>query len=239
MQRIDDRIRTALRRSAERCGSILALSRLLNVSHSTVLCWLNGKIRHISTDLWLQKVFPVLEEDLYRLSGGKTPYQVRSCYLGREFYGRANDPPARIPLIQENELLLYCSPLENISSFIHRESRKPVPWHFSSLPAKECFAVSLYHWKMEYDLPWEMLVFFTENTCLTDNELVLLRVRGELFIRVCRFRSGSRNGNGCFEDFISARVIAGGSCNKKDPFPLEWVFPVVAIRIFCRKQKGF
>jgi hypothetical protein len=129
--------------------------------------------------------------------------------------------------------------LENISSFIHRESRKPVPWNFPSLPAKECFAVSLHHLKMEYALPWEMLVFFTENTCLTDNELVLLRVRGEFFIRVCRFRSGRKNGNGCFKDLISSRVIAGGSCDTKDPFPLEWVFPVVAIRLFCENRGVF
>ena len=60
MQEIDESVKNSLRRLIGQCGSVLAASRVLGVSHSTVLFWLNGKIRHISTDVWRERVYPVL-----------------------------------------------------------------------------------------------------------------------------------------------------------------------------------
>jgi hypothetical protein len=236
MQRIDEKIHIALKRSAERCGSILALSRLLNVSHSTVLFWLSGKIRHISTDLWQQNVFPVLEEDLYLLSGEKTPCEVRNFYLGSKT-GNRRVISVPVPLMKEDGLLRYRPVLENITSFVNRTREKRVLREKDFNPEKEYFAVQLCHLKKEYALPWEVLAFFTENTCLTDNELVLLRMQKEAFIRICRFRTAGQKS--FFEDFITAEPVAGSPSDATEPYPLEWVFPIATIHFFRSKQEIF
>lgn len=236
MQIVDDLIRCALRRAAERCGSILALSKLLEVSHSTVLFWLNGRIRNISTDIWFQKVFPVLEEDLCFLSGSENPGELRSCYL--QSFRTSGSRSMHVPLLEEGELLLYRTPLENIASFFHRNAKYSFfPGKESFFPGKEYFVVQLHHLMERYMLPWETFVFITENIRLADRELVLLRIRSEDFLRICRFRSaGNENADPVFEDFINGRIIAGGgerACRSLSS--LEWVFPAVEIRFCCRR----
>ena len=62
MRTIDENIKKILWNAVKKQGSVLHLSRLLGVSHSTVLFWLNGKIKSISTDIWSERVYPFLED---------------------------------------------------------------------------------------------------------------------------------------------------------------------------------
>ena len=64
MREIDENIKMVLWSAVKKQGSVLQLSRILGVSHSTILFWLNGKIKNISTDIWCRKLYPVLEEEL-------------------------------------------------------------------------------------------------------------------------------------------------------------------------------
>lgn len=236
MQKLDDRIRCALRRSAERCGSVLALSRLLGVSHSTVLFWLNGRIRNISTDLWLQKVFPVLEEDLCLLAEKElTPGQIR-CFYQADGFSCTGRGFTQIHLMKEQDLLSYRMPLEGISSFAKRCGVKTNIPDISPMSVQRCYSVQLDH-VLDHTVPgWSALVIFTEQSALSDYDLVLLRIRSESSLRICRFRSAK--GEYFFEDIVSRRVVIRCRDEKEDDlFRVLWTFPVISIR-FCSRTRG-
>lgn len=235
MQKVDDRIRCALRQSADRCGSILALSRLIGVSHSTILFWLNGRVQNISSDIWNRKVFPVLEEDLHALSDEKTFCEIYDLYLGSGSH-KKNSWNMFVPLIREEQFLSYRMHLENIGSFANREALTKICFDTGKEDRKVYFSVLLEQITRKHGLPWDVLVFFSENIRLMDGDLALIRFSREDFLRICRFYTEEKN---CvFEDIFSGRTMQSGSGGELLSSHPVWAFPVAEIR-FCSRKSGF
>ncbi|MCI6287722.1 MAG: hypothetical protein MR727_03175 [Lentisphaeria bacterium] len=220
MQEIDESVKNSLRRLIGQCGSVLAASRVLGVSHSTVLFWLNGKIRHISTDVWRERVYPVLS--------GKCTIPADLSELRLAERCRRNV----VPLVYEEDLLHYEQPMENICSYVRRKSRQSV---ILDAPGgvRYC-AVKLDHTRKRYGMDGDALVFFTENICLQNGVCALLRFRDGDFVRICRF--SEKNGVCTLE----CMEQCGGKTvwRKEDGLSrLVWAFPVSGVKIFCRPAK--
>lgn len=220
MREIDETVKSGLRRLIGQCGSVLAASRVLGVSHSTVLFWLNGRIRHISTDVWRGRVYPVLS--------GESPVSAEVSGLRLAERCRRN----AVPLVFEEDLLHYEQPLESICSYVRRNARRSV---ILDAPGGVSYcAVKLDHTRKRYGMDGDALVFFTENVCLQDGVCALLRFRDEDMVRICRF---SEDDGVCMLECLDQ---CGGRTvwRKTDGLSrLVWAFPVVGVKIFCRPAK--
>lgn len=85
--KIDDGIRTAIRKAIDLHGNMTQFAKKMGIAHSTVLFWLSGKTAEVSGRLWAQRLRPEL-----------LPFLEGSAFAGRplpkEFFTQASGSAA-------------------------------------------------------------------------------------------------------------------------------------------------
>ena len=232
MRKIDETVKRALSRLEWRCGSVYAMSKLLGVSHSTVIFWRSGRIRNISTDTWSGKVYPVLEEEFAEMSPGLS----RSELYEKYFEGDPEEDRESlvyIPVLLESDLLCYDMPLEKISSFAERKTDHEIL--FCGRPGMQYYGVLLENLPEKYQIPWRTCVIFQENIRLKPGSLVLVQLSHERDLKICNFLEDEE---GCYlQELYSDSHVSKW---KKDETcsGLNWAFPIVRMQILCRDHEG-
>lgn len=227
MRNIDAIVLQTIKRSIEKYGNVLAFSHAVGIAHSTVLFWLSGKIHRISTEIWENKLFPVIENELCSVCSEQDPARIREKYL----HPVGKKCIIQVPVIAETDLIGYEMPLENIKSFIKRKSKKKTG--FEASKGEEYFSVVLQTTMQRYGIPWESIVFFSANVCFQNNMLVLIKFQDEQSMHICKF---SEHLGGCslFEFTPENSPVLW---NKEESArKLDWAFPIAGIRFLCRKK---
>lgn len=229
MRTIDENIKKILWNAVKKQGSVLHLSRLLGVSHSTVLFWLNGKIKSISTDIWCERVYPFLEDEFIRHFPGMSVGEIRQKY-----YKGTDDEGLKVlsvPLMNEQDLLRFELPFENMERYASQKATSHVAYEGKS--GCKYYAVLLADSMTVLGDPQEVIVFFMENDYLQDDCSVLVKLCGKQRLTLCRYLR--KDSWVCLQDISTGREINSWFLGEGRPI-LEWLFPVVSVRICCREN---
>ena len=232
MKEIDDGIRTALRDAALDCGSVLKLSKMFGVSHSTVLFWGSGRTRRIDGDVWRYKVFPVLERYLRR--GGvwaRLDSGAVDSY-GRLGVGLAAASLHEVPVVGLAQATGFDPALEPFEAYARGCGEETA--FFAMAPKSGHFALRIEGRSMEPEFPDGTLILVAGGEFVESGDIVVARIRenGQVVVKRlqsmgARMRLESLNGSGlCYEwDRNSERGF------------LEWMHPVVEAKVDLRAKR--
>lgn len=229
MRTIDENIKKILWSAVKKQGSVLHLSRLLGVSHSTVLFWLNGKIKSISTDLWSERVYPFLEDEFIRHFPGMSVGEIRQKYY--RGIDEDNLKVMSVPLMNEQDLLRFELPFENMERFASQNAFSHVACE--GKPGCKYYAVLLQDTMKVLGDSQGMIVFFMENDYLQDDCSALVKLCGKQRLTLCRYLR--KDSWVCLQDISTGQEINSWFLGAGKPI-LEWLFPVVSMRISCREN---
>ncbi len=229
MRAIDENIKKILWNAIKKQGSVLHLSRLLGVSHSTILFWLNGKIKNISTDIWCEKVYPFLEEEFIQYFSEMSVGEIRQKYC--KGINENGLKLLSVPLMNEQELLRFELPFENMERYASQNSCSRVPYEGKT--GYKYYAVFLARSMEPLGDSQGMIVFFMEHDYLQDDCSVLVKLCGKQRLTLCRYLR--KDAWVCLQDIQTGQEINSWFLGEGRPI-LEWLFPVVNVRICCREN---
>jgi len=236
MKEIDETIKAALKEAVKECGSVLKLSRLMGVSHSTVLFWSSGRTRCIDGDVWRYKVFPVLEP--YLRGMGKGAYgafdQARplegayacGCRIGAA--SRMREVPV-IGLAQAAGFDPALEPFESYAKGCGEETAL-----FATEPKAGYFALRIEGESMHPEFPDGTLILVAGGEFVKSGDIVAARIRSSGQVVVKRYlRSGSLNR---LESINLAGAVYEWDCSLERGY-LEWMHPVVEAKVDLRARR--
>jgi len=236
MKEIDETIKEAIKEAVRECGSVLKLSRLMGVSHSTVLFWSSGRTRCIDGDVWRFKVFPVLEPHLRRLGKGALsgleparPLEGAygcGCRIGAA--GRLREVPV-IGLAQAAGFDPALEPFESYARGCGEETAL-----FATEPKAGYFALRIEGDSMHPEFPDGTLILVAGGEFVKSGDIVAARIRRSGQVVVKRYlRSGSLNR---LESINQAGSLYEWDCSLERGY-LEWMHPVVEAKVDLRARR--
>ncbi len=230
MRLIDGMIRRSLAEAVEKKGGLLAFSRRIGVAHSTVLFWLNGKTRSISSDLWRGRVYPEIEPYLVRNLPAMELNMVREKYSDCLNGVFAEKRLVSVPVIREGDMMLYDAAVETVEAFTAKFAVGNAA--FVCDAGKKHFAVRLECCAGSFYPPGTILLCIADER-VRNGEFAVLRMNGADKLDVCRFF--------CEGEFVSLVPIAGAERGvewnfRKDRGRMEWMFPAVWMKVICAEN---
>lgn len=231
MKEIDESIRGALRDAAMEYGSVLRLSRMLGVAHSTVLFWSSGRTRRIDGDVWRYKVYPLLEEHL-RKRGVRIAH---SHAMRREAPGTGTGL-REVPVMGLLQVAGFDPAIESFDAYARSRSKDTAL--FATEPDKGCFALRVEGRGLEPEFPEGALLLVAGGEFAEDGDIAVARIRenGQIVVKRhsrmgAKMRLEPLNGQGASYEWDKG---AGRGF-------LEWMHPVVEAKVDLRvrRHQGF
>lgn len=237
MKLIDSNIKKAIEDAVHDHGSILALSKCIGVSHSTIIFWLNGKTRSIDGDIWRFKVFPMLENHLARHGVyfddmKASPQSGKSCRYTQKSDNASGHALHEVPVITQSNAHHYDPAFESFRDFAAANSTEKA--FFASHPKDGYLAMRLEQDNHEIALPKGALLLVAGNEYAENGDTVIAKLFTPTKILIGKYIKDG--------DKVSLAPLSSNgeplTWNSKDRKQhLQWVYPVTEAKIELKEKR--
>lgn len=230
--KITKEIKKAIRKAADTYGNVYQLSKKLEIAHSTILFWLDGKTNNISGDLWYEKVEPVIKPFLdypekyehpvpHKIVENHGPYNSEASPVTRLY---------EVPVLNFAQAAGYDPAFEPIDDYALNCSSETAL--FDAEVRNGYFALRVEGESMSPVLPDGAIIYVAGGEYAQEGDLVVAKIRetGQVVIK-----KYSRKG-----DIIVLSSINPQGQNFEWHFsenPLVWIWPVIEYTVKARQQR--
>ncbi|OGV51295.1 MAG: hypothetical protein A2X49_03785 [Lentisphaerae bacterium GWF2_52_8] len=233
MIKIDKEIKTALENASMRYGTVYELSKVIGVSHSTVLFWLNGRTKFISGDVWYEKLHPLLKPYLPSPGISKTPPYWAFSYSSQsqaELSSAKN--MSSVPIISFAQAAGFDRILNPIDDFA-RDCADDFA-HFACEIKKGYFALRVEGDSMSPEFCHGTVLLVAGGEYCQAGDISVAKITGNGQVVVKKFM---RHGDLFRLESINPTGQSFEWNRENDRNFVEWIYPVVEAKIDLRRNK--